>query len=399
MKIERTFSGLEVTTRAQGFGRFFGAAFLTVWLAFWAVGMVLVLGLLLWGGWSLVTGQPPRPGDEPLRPGVALTAGLFLFLWLAFWMVGGWAAGREWLRLVFGRARIVAAPDGLTSEEGVPPFVARQVVARADLRRVFVSAHAPVLSAETAGGIVELLRGPAADRLQAAAEALNAEYRLSPNPSARGFVPRAWSLLDSPEGETVAVRDPKARRTQARVLGAIAWVVTAVAALLVKETAADANLGALAAIVATAAGFCHWGARRLARRREEWVVARGRLQLQVRTGARVEPRFTAAALQIEQSRDSDGDPYHRLLALAGTEPIVPSAPEARGRSREILGGGGDPTELVAFGRWLAERTGLPCHDRTTPAAKAEEIEDLRRRLRATGRFGRWVADRVPGARR
>jgi hypothetical protein len=399
MKIERTFSGLEVTTRAQGFGRFFGAAFLTVWLAFWAAGEVVVLGLLVWGGWSLLTGQPPRPGEEPLRVGPALTAGVFLLVWLVFWTIGGWAAFREWSRLVFGRARLLAAPDGLTSEEGIPPFIARQLVPRTDLRRVFVGAHAPVLSAETAVGVVELLRGPSADQLREAAEAINREYRLSPDASAGGFLPRAWVLLNSPEGVPVVVRDPAARRRQARVLGAIALAVSGVALLLLVESAADPNLGALAAIVTAAAGFCTWGTLRLARRREEWIVARGRLQSQVRTGARAAPRFTAAALQIEQTKDSDGDPYHRLLALSGTEPIVPSAPEARGKSREILGGGGDPTELLAFGRWLAERTGLPCHDRTTPAAKAEEVEDLRRRLRATGRFGRWVAERVPGTPR
>ncbi len=398
MKLERTFAGLEITTRAKGLGRFGGAAFLTVWLAFWAVGEVLVLGLLVWGGWSLLTGQPPRPGDAPLAPGPAVAGGLFLIVWLCFWSIGGYAAIREWLRLVFGRARVLAGPDGLTVEEGVWPFATRRFLARAELRRFFVAARRPVLSVQTDAAVVELLQGPTEAELRSAADALRAEYRLSDEAAVVAGLPTGWTELVSAEGEPILVRDPAVRRRQARVLGVVFLVLAGATALLVAETLRDPNLGALTAIVGAFAGFAGWGTRRLARRRDEWVLATRGLRLQVREGRQAEARFSAAALQLDESSDSDGDPYYRLLALRGTEPVPTADRSRRGEYREIAAGGGDPTELQAFGRWLADRTRLPYHDRTTAEAKREDVEDLRRKLRESGRFGRWVADRLPGAK-
>lgn len=395
LKIERTFAGLEITTRAKGLGRFGGAAFLTVWLAFWAVGEVVVLGLLVWGGWSLLTGQPPRPGDAPLAPGPAVAAGLFLLVWLSFWTVGGYAAIREWMRLVFGRARLLAGPDGLTVEEGVWPFASRRFLARAELRRFFVATRRHVLSLQTDAAVVELLQGPTEAELRTAADALRAEYRLSDEAAVVAGLPAGWTELVSTEGEPILVRDPVARRRQARVLGVVFLVLAGATALLVAETLDNPNLAALAAIVGAFAGFAGWGTRRLARRRDEWVLGSRELRLQVRAGRHAEARFAAAGLQLDESKDSDGDPYYRLLAVSGPEPVPTSDRGRRGEYHEIAAGGGDPTELQAFGRWLADRTRLPYHDRTTPAAKREDVEVLRQRLRASGRVGRWVADRLP----
>ena|SRR5437879_893267 len=95
MKLERTAAGLEAQLRSAGIGRFFGATFLAVWLVGWAVGEAFALWMLVVGGCSLLTGQPPEVGREPIRPELALPVGSFLLFWLTLWTFGGVMAVRE----------------------------------------------------------------------------------------------------------------------------------------------------------------------------------------------------------------------------------------------------------------------------------------------------------------
>jgi hypothetical protein len=55
---------------------------------------------------------------------------------------------------------------------------------------------------------------------------------------------------------------------------------------------------------------------------------------------------------------------------------------------------GDPTDVDALGRWLARRCGVPLQDGTTAEARAREAERLREQLAASGRLGRWLAQRL-----
>ena len=58
---------------------------------------------------------------------------------------------------------------------------------------------------------------------------------------------------------------------------------------------------------------------------------------------------------------------------------------------------GDPTDVRNLGCRLARRCGLPLQDGTTTEAKAQEAERLREQLAASGRLGRWLAQRLRGA--
>src|SRR5688572_22590369 len=158
MKPEGTSGGLEVELRIAGIGRFFGAAFLAVWLAGWAVGEAFALWILGVGAWSLLTGQPPEAGREPFRPELALPVGLFLLFWLALWTLGGVMAGRELLRLLFGGDRIRLGHDRLEIERSYGLFRSRETLRRDDLRRFYCRPANAALCVETARGTTELTR-------------------------------------------------------------------------------------------------------------------------------------------------------------------------------------------------------------------------------------------------
>jgi hypothetical protein len=397
MNPTRTFRGLEVELKVSGFGRFGGAAFLAVWMAFWVVGETLVAWILIHGAWALVTGQPPGEGKPPLETGPALGVGLFLVAWLALWTLGGVLAGRELLRLLFGRDLIVAGPDGVTVERGFGLFRTRETIARDRLRGFRRRATGNILMADTAGGTVELTRLGAGDALGKLAEVLNGEYRLNPAVASGGALPRAWVEAVAPEGQAILIKDPAVRRKQA----AIAWVafvaLATVAGFVIQAALATPSLGALGAILAAAAGFMAWGAYRLSYVRDEWRLETGRLRLQRRTRGRVETRFEAAGLRVKEERDSDGDPWYRLVATRHAAAGVLSPQEARKQERLLLGVAGDPAEALNFGRWLQHRCALPLDDGTTAEAQARERADLQRQLAASGRLGRWMARRLGSA--
>src|SRR5215831_9835582 len=116
MAWETTESGLIAELKVKRFARYIVAGFLACWLAGWTVGETFAIGVLAVGAWSLVTGRPPGFGHEPITATAALAVGLFLLIWLSFWTLGGIAAGRELLRLLFGRDRFMVRPDGLQIE-------------------------------------------------------------------------------------------------------------------------------------------------------------------------------------------------------------------------------------------------------------------------------------------
>src|SRR5262249_37022271 len=123
MMLERTASGLEMELRATGIGRFLLAGFLSFWLTGWAAGEAFALWMLVGGARSLLPPGPPSGGHpQPLSVGRAVAAGVFLLFWLTLWTFGGIAAGRELLRLLFGRDRFRVNYDRLEVEQSFGLF-------------------------------------------------------------------------------------------------------------------------------------------------------------------------------------------------------------------------------------------------------------------------------------
>lgn len=398
MVVARTFNGLEITLKASGYGRFGGAALLVVWMAFWVVGEVLVGGILVQGGWSLLTGLPPGEGRAPLEPAPAMAAGVLLLGWFSLWTLGGVLASREVLRLLFGRDRLQLSPDALLVERGFGLFRERQTIPRAMVRRFRHRILGKVLAADTDRGSMELTRLGTANEMDELVAALNAEWTLNPDAPLAGSLPEKWTEARAPEGDVILIKDPSGRRKQAMVFWGVCLLLAAVGGSLLRAAIAQPSLLAIGLMVAAVAGFTGWGAYRLSWCRDEWVLGAGWLRLQRRVRGRVEPRFEVAALRLEEDQDSDGDLWYRLVAL--TAEAVPPLPvrEALRQGRVVMSVVGDPTDVDALGRWLARRCGVPLQDGTTAKARARDAERLREQLAASGRLGRWLARRFDAPR-
>lgn len=393
MALQRTFQGLETELRSRGGGRFGSAAFLTLWLLFWVVGEAFALGILGRGAWALVTGQPPGAGHAPLEVAPALATGLFLIFWTAFWTLGGVLAGHEWLRLLFGRDRLIARSDGLEIVRSYGLFRSRQRIATSDLVRFYLPYPARSgLAVETERGVETLTRFGEPAELEEIARAFNAEFMLDTAPRATGTLPRGWRLLSAPEGHDILVTDPVNRRR----LGIALWIIFAPLALvstyLILAATSQPTLTAFAVIGSAFAALAGWGAWRVSTQRDEWVPSSRGIALNRRRHNRANRVFTGDALEVREDRDSDGDASFSLLAVQTISREQATLQHARKFERAIASCTGDPSEMLAFGRWLAHHTQLPLTDRTTAAAKAADFEQLRGKLAATGRFGQWAAN-------
>jgi len=397
VSIARTDFGLEAQFRNTGFFRFFSAGFLGVWLAGWAIGEVVVTCILCFGAWALLTDQPPGANREPLAPEFAIPMGLFLLFWLSFWTLGGFLAGREFLRLLFGCDRITATVDGLTITHSYGIFRSRDNLSRNEIRRIYRQPRNAALCAETTRGIVELTRlGTVTERAELE-QKLNAAYELSTAPRSEGALPPDWCEITNPERETVLIKNPDTRRKQARVAWMICMVISSVALYLIAAADKQPSLWGLAAILALASMLIGWGAIWLSLGRKEWLPEKGRLILQKRFGQNRTRKFEGAALEvIEDNSGDDGPSYHLIAVAPGAGPRPQS--HSIGKSRHVIySATNDPTEPRNFGIWLSRRCSIQLTDETTAEAKAKQFEEIKQKLSASGRFGRaalWLIDRI-----
>lgn len=383
MKLQRTFQGLEIELRSVGRGRFGGAAFLTLWLLFWIVGESMALLFLARGAWSLVTGAPLFSNGQPATLAASLVGGSFLLLWTSLWTFGGIFAGREWLRLLFGRDRLVARPGGLDIVNSHGLFRTRRNLTSDQLIRFYVPRSSPKLMVETREGGVTLSRFDRPDQLAEIVQALNDLYRL-PAETAVALLPRTWRELSTAEGRTVLIHDPVNRRRLGLVVWTLFVLLAGVTAVLAVSAVTGQPYAVIAAIFATLASLAGWGAWRLSTHRDEWVLQRGALALEHRSRSGIKRIFAASRIRLRESRDSDGDPWFTLVAAQDGA----AGPKTE---KTIDSRSGDPTELSGLGHWLAGRCHLPFEDLTTAEAKSVELEELRQKLAASGRFGAWAA--------
>ncbi|RXK55224.1 hypothetical protein ESB00_04830 [Oleiharenicola lentus] len=389
MKLERTMAGLEARLTPRGAGRFGGAAFLGLWLCFWAVGEFFALWILIAGGWAWATGQPPGPGRAPLETGPALMTGVFLLGWTAFWTFGGLMAWHEFFRLIWSSDRLIARSDGLDLVRRVGPFTKRRFLPLDTLRSLFRVEANTAVQAETTGGVVELTRNGTPAQQAELIVAFAAELRLPPADRLPPVLPAEWCEVRAPEGGEVLVQNPATRRSAARLMWLVALPLTWAALMVGREAWDNLNLGAAAAILAALAGLAIWGVVRLTWARTEWRLEQGCVVRQKRFGLGRTENFVGTALLLGETTDSDGDRWFRL-----------DLRDKGGKSHKLVQHINDPTEPRQLGRWLAARTGLPFEDRTTAeqlaraeAERAELQAEQLRYLRET--WSSWLRS-LPG---
>ncbi len=378
MIVERTTEGLTARLAPRGAGRFAGAGFLALWLAGWAVGETIVIGILGGGAWALATGRPL--GNAESAPGLAgaLATGTFLLVWLAFWTLGGTLAARELLRLAWSEQRFVVGPEGLTRIERIGPFTSRRTFARGVPLRFYLLDRPGALMADAAGERVELTRLGTAEERAELRQAIVGELGLPDEPAEANeppALPRGWEVLIDPEGSRVLVRELEARRKLALTMIALTTLAGAATAALAWRGQDDGNALVPAAMAAALTiGFALMQ-QRLARTRPEWRLDSGRLLLRRRGPSGAKDLFEAASLEITESHDDDGDAWYELVALAADAAPGGAAIARAGRRHErrtVIRELHDPRPARALGAWLARETHLPLADRSTTEGRADE---------------------------
>lgn len=392
---ERTSSGLEIRFACRGPGRFLGAGFLGFWLCGWVAGECFALWMLARGATSALTGQPISRGGAVLAAGPALGIGLFLLVWLSFWTLGGVLAMRELLRLLWSEDRLTAHGGGLTIQRALGPFRSTREIRRDAIRDVLLVPRRGRLVARTDRGTVELTQLGSREERDQAATTLRAELGLHESLAATRL-PKEWEEIITPEGERAVTPALGPRRAQARVATAVAMLFAAGAFMLAREAMDQlALVPGVILLVALTAGTT-WGAVWLARGRMEWKIGGGRLTLRRRFGAGARDVFEARRLELSTTSDSDGDDWYHLDALASPDPgpATPTIRWVRGSAKErrriasVMHDSELPRQL---GAWLASATAMPLDDRSTPAAQAIELGQLREQLERSGAFGRIAA--------
>jgi hypothetical protein len=402
---ERTLPGWRISLRPHGCSRYVNGAFLAVWLCGWGAGEAFALWMLVRGAIALLTGNPPDPGREPLTLGLALAAGLFILFWLTLWTIGGIAAFAELFRLLWGEDCLEVAGGRLTVTRIRGPFRTKRSFERASIRRISVTGRGDRLVMESARDHIELSRlGTRDDRIRAAA-ALRVELAI-PEESVPISValPKGWEDIITPDGVRVLVADRSVRQKQTRT----ALIVTLLLATLtfvvgrdsLQHTQRIASSMILLAFTLAAAAGTLW----LARGRYEWRLEKNLLTLRKRYGMGVRSVFQGRQLVLEHSTDSDGDPWLELFALSEPDPPLTVRKiggatvtwrSARPKNRRSIARKMNDTGVLRdLGHWLARQTGLEFEDRTTPAARTQELAELRATLEQSGRFGRLAAKLV-----
>ena len=401
MKVNRAPEGLEVTISSSGFGRFITAAFIGVWLLFWTAGEGFAIWMLVKGIWAFLTGKPPGPGRGPISLDGALPVGLFLLLWLSLWTFGGFFAGRQFLRLLFGKDIIRAHAEGLDIVHSFGLFRSHKSVAREDIRRFYHQPRKGAFCVEADRGTIEVTQlGSPGDRDELE-KLLRTEFMLREETALHAVLPGDWREVPSAEGESVLVKNPEMRSKQSLVMWIICLLVAAVTIYVVASLPEHPGLWAYALILAALAAGAAYGAAWLTFGRNEWILRTGQLVLQRRFRQRRTFRFEAVSLELYEDNSGDSGPSYALNAVAANAPPLSVSVKTGKQRRRIWARGSDPTEPRNLGRWLSERCQIPFDDQTTIEAKEKQFEAWKTKLASAGPLGkavgRWMEHMRPGS--
>ena len=119
-------SGSTASLRPNGIGRYFNAAFLSLWLAGWIVGEVVALwmmGAILVSISGVGSARIQTDANNLATSGAIGFVILFLLLWLTLWTIGGIAAATTLLRSLAGEDSITLQGSRLELFVERDPFV------------------------------------------------------------------------------------------------------------------------------------------------------------------------------------------------------------------------------------------------------------------------------------
>jgi hypothetical protein len=395
-------SQVEWHFRPCGFGRFFGAPFLSVWLAGWAAGEGFAILMIGHGAYALLTGRPAIGSDHPLQLAPALAVGGFLLFWLTFWTLGGIMALRELLRMLWAYDHLLLDRETLTHIHRLGPFTFTRRFNQADIRRVFLQqcgSRPSALMAQIGANVIEWTALGTPAQRDAAAHEIRAALGLAEESTnaCPAALPDDWQVITGPYNELLLVPNLKTRRTQARLVSGIAIAAGTVATILAWQSLTQPNLWVITIMLTAAAVALGRAAFLLHRGRKEWRIERGKLFHQRRLDSQVTELAEARTLELTESSDSDGDRWYYLHAI---EWLSADFPAARGRSTprqlKIAHALHDPSEPRSLGLWLAQNAGIPFHDRIpNEASRQAEITRLCEQLANSGKLGRFLLRLLP----
>jgi hypothetical protein len=343
-------AGSSATLRATGVVRYFGAAFLIVWLAGWAIGEFVAIAFLILLIRSVVGSTAgltwPIPGGDWIAGGAAGYVFLFLLVWLPLWTFGGFAALREVLRSLAGEDRIsLQAMGDVELVRRAGPFSRVKTFDRSSIRRVRIRRHDKAAVIDTASGTELITSFGAPEERRAMAEWLRRELAL-PEDGIRietGEAPPGWNMSVESDAARLNRMDPRTRRIGAFIVWAIAGFT---ALIFFGSMTTDVAWGSAVALALTLvlvswAAWVTWSGR-------EWLVRHGQLTSYRRFAAwEWERSFSSARLEVVESTDSDND-HHYAVKVVDRE-----------GTRTIASEMNEEADIIDLARWLAARTGFP----------------------------------------
>jgi hypothetical protein len=339
-------AGSTASLRPSGIARYFGAAFLLVWLGGWALGEAFALGFLFFIVRSVVSsaaGVPwPIPGGEWIAGGAAGLVFLFLLIWLTLWTFGGVAAITELLRSLAGEDTVSVQMSGVELQRRAGPFRRTRTFDRAKIRRVRLRRHDQAVVMDTATGTEVVTKFGTHDERLAVTDWLRGRLLL---PEASRVDPTA-----APPGWVMTVDGGMARLSQLeettrRTAALIAWSIALLLGLIWFGSGMTLSPGSLIALAL--ALLAAYGAAWVTWSRREWRVRQGELTRHRRFLLwEWERSFRSAKLEVTLWTDSDNDDRFTLQVI-----------DAQGK-RDIASEINDAADLVDFARWLSARTGF-----------------------------------------
>jgi hypothetical protein len=324
---------LLATLRPRGFGRFFIAAFLVLWLVGWAGGEVAAFSAAVVSASTLLLGESAHFSVTDLA------AGAFLGVWLTGWTVGGVSAIAMLGKLVFGVEEILAGVGGLVVRSGFGPFRRERRVRRDTIFNVELTSNAVTVALVGEQWRVATLG--TADERSALVEAINdaiGRNTVALNVARAREVPEPFTATDH-DGELRLLRSARAWPLVVVMLPIA--VFCALVLLRATQLQTFDDVPTTAAIAAGAVALALVGARR----RDVGFIVR-HATLHERTGLLlVRERPLPGALVVQRHVDSDGDERFEL----------------RCDSRVLLRAN-DAAACLHLGHYLAARTGTPLRE-------------------------------------